>query len=261
MTHIQKVDFYGDSIIAQLDDLGYPLVAIKPIVERLGIDWSAQFRRINRDPVLQPCIAMMAIETPAGTRESVALPLNLVPGFLFGIDSSRIEDDEARELVLTYQRECHEVLFRHFFGVAPDEDASASDPSAQWDWQMIAAKMSLLRETRLTFGQSAARQMWAKLGLPEMVQEPASPSTANSDVEFVKAFISDQMEVDRTALTSVQDAHEAYEKWAKMHGAPAMNMVSFGIYTSKLRIRKKKWGGGITHMSGLRLKDGGMTVQ
>ncbi len=37
------------------------LVAIKPIVEGMGLDWSAQFRRIQRDPILKEGIAMMAV--------------------------------------------------------------------------------------------------------------------------------------------------------------------------------------------------------
>ena len=256
MTQIQKIDFYGDSIITQLDEVGYPLVAIKPIVERLGIDWRGQLQRIKRDPVLGPSVCMIHTETPAGLRESVALPLNLVPGFLFGIDSSRIEDDEARETVLTYQRECHEVLFKHFFGVSPE----ISDPTIHWDWQMISAKMGLLRETRLTFGQSAARRMWAQLGLPDMATDEAHVGS-HSDAQFVKAFVEEQMEQDRTALTPLQEAHRAYQQWATLHNAPEMGLNAFGKYTSNLGIRKKKWGGGITHMCAVRLKSGGMTVQ
>ncbi|MFT6659702.1 phage antirepressor N-terminal domain-containing protein [Maritalea sp.] len=260
MTQIQKVDFYGDSIITQLDEVGYPLVAIKPIVDRLGVDWSAQLKRLKRDPVLAPSMAMMTMETPAGVRETIALPLNLVPGFLFGIDSSRIEDEEARETVLTYQRECHEVLFKHFFGASPDMESRIHDPSAHWDWQMIAAKMGLLRETRLTFGQSAARRMWAQLGLPIMdVEEAVAPQS--HDAAYVQQFVAEQMEPDRASLLPLQDAHRAYEQWAKMHNAPAVGLSAFGKYTSSLGIRKKKWGGGITHMVAIRLKEAGMTVQ
>ncbi len=51
----KSVDFYGDEITAVLieeNDRQQILVPVRPICDYLGIDWSAQYRRINRDPVL-----------------------------------------------------------------------------------------------------------------------------------------------------------------------------------------------------------------
>lgn len=92
-------------------------VALKPIVESMGMDWSAQYRRTQRDPILSEGIAVMA--TPfgrGGDQQAVCLKMDLVNGWLFTIDSSRIKDEAVREKVLLYQRECYGVLHKHFYG-------------------------------------------------------------------------------------------------------------------------------------------------
>ena len=49
----KQVAFYGDEILAvRLQDNSI-LIPVRPICELLGVDWSAQRRRINRDPVLE----------------------------------------------------------------------------------------------------------------------------------------------------------------------------------------------------------------
>ncbi len=51
----RTIEFYGDELLAlMIDQAGKPTVYIpvRPICEHLGVDWSAQYRRINRDPVL-----------------------------------------------------------------------------------------------------------------------------------------------------------------------------------------------------------------
>ena len=51
-----------------------------------------------------------------GDQEAVCLKLDLINGWLFTIDTSRIKDDTVRQKVLTYQRECYRVLHDHFAG-------------------------------------------------------------------------------------------------------------------------------------------------
>lgn len=51
-----------------------------------------------------------------GDQQAVCLKMDLVNGWLFTIDSSRIKDEAVREKVLLYQRECYGVLHKHFYG-------------------------------------------------------------------------------------------------------------------------------------------------
>ena len=63
MGQIITVNFRGDTLYGFERDDGV-FVALKPVVEAMGMDWSAQFRRVKRDPILSEGIAIMA--TPFG---------------------------------------------------------------------------------------------------------------------------------------------------------------------------------------------------
>lgn len=48
---VREIDFYGDTLLIALVD-GVPYVALHPIADFLGIDWTAQYRRLLRDDIL-----------------------------------------------------------------------------------------------------------------------------------------------------------------------------------------------------------------
>jgi hypothetical protein len=111
----QTVDFYGDTLpAAQLAD-GSILVPMRPIVDALGLNWPGQFLRIRREPVLHEALTVCIMQTVQGEREMLALPLKLLPGFLFGLNASRVKP-ELRDKILRYQRDCYEVLWTAFKG-------------------------------------------------------------------------------------------------------------------------------------------------
>ena len=154
-------------------------MALKPIVESMGLDWSAQFRRVKRDPILSEGIAIMA--TPfgrGGDQEATCLKLELVNGWLFTIDTARITNEQVREKVILYQRECYSVLHKHFYGRATGERQSpfASEPTTE---EPMQSRRSLVTETRQSFGIQAAREMWFKLGLPTVPAMFADPDQAS----------------------------------------------------------------------------------
>lgn len=162
MGDIVTVNFRGDDLYGFKQDDGVYL-ALKPMVEAMGLDWSAQFRRVQRDPILAEGIAMMA--TPfgrGGDQQTLCIKLELVNGWLFTIDSSRIRDDDVRQKVQTYQRECYQVLHEHFSGKRkPAEIEGEPDEAAS-----VNERRSLVAEARQTFGAMAARQLWFNQNLP-----------------------------------------------------------------------------------------------
>lgn len=159
MSNIVTIDFHGDPITA-VDDAGTVYIAVKPISDVLGLDWSAQLKRTKRDPVLAEGMAVMAIPTPGGAQETVCLALHLLGGWLFGINAGLVRPD-IRDRVLAYQRECYAALHAHFYhrrdGIEPPP-APASVPHY--------VKRALVHECRKTFGGLAARELWRELGLP-----------------------------------------------------------------------------------------------
>ncbi|NLA29105.1 MAG: hypothetical protein GX875_05550 [Propionibacterium sp.] len=61
-----QIPFHDTAINAIETDEGVH-IAIKPVAEALGLDWSAQYRRLQRQPWAG--VAVMAIPSPGGYRE------------------------------------------------------------------------------------------------------------------------------------------------------------------------------------------------
>ncbi len=153
-----NVDFHGDTLTAIADERG-AFIPLQPLVQGMGLDWSSQLKRLKRDPILCGSMVMMTMESD---RQAVCLPLDLVPGFLFRIDASRVgKDHQAR--VLEYQRSCFRVL----------ADACLRPESPPVRGVPIAAAPTgearkLVAECRTTFGILPARELWFALGLPRV---------------------------------------------------------------------------------------------
>ena len=115
MNHLQTINFHGTEIPVVEKD-GKQYVAMKPIVEGMGLDWTRQFRKITNDPVLNSTIAEMAIVAEDGKeRKMICLPLDFLNGWLFKIDANRYKNDFDRfNTIVTYQQKCYRVLFDYF---------------------------------------------------------------------------------------------------------------------------------------------------
>lgn len=154
----QKViEFYGDDIVAVQVENGAIYVPIRPICDLLDTDWSGQRQRLMRDPVLSQ-VAMSVGVTPTDigpksrrpkTSEMLALPLDFVSGFLFGINATRVKED-VRDRLIRYQRECYKVLAEAFqegrLTTDPTlDDLLRSDSEAVQAYKMLQALVKLAR--------------------------------------------------------------------------------------------------------------------
>ena len=161
MGSIITVDFHGDQLLGFEDGRG-TFVALKPIVEGMGLDWSSQHKRLQRDPILSERDGHddhpFRARRVAGGRLPAARPRARVA---LHRRSARIAAETTRDKVVTYQRECYRVLARAFSQPA---EANAARPAADPVAHDQARK--LVTEARLLFGDLAGRQLWLKLGLP-----------------------------------------------------------------------------------------------
>jgi hypothetical protein len=120
-----NISFYEDRLVVQLGEDGQIYVALRPIVEALGLDWSAQYRRIKRDPVLSEEVKTISVAVTAteirkrgeGAKDFICLPKQFVSGFLFGVNANRVQP-ELREKLIKWQREAHLFLDAAFTGDA-----------------------------------------------------------------------------------------------------------------------------------------------
>ncbi|OLU22895.1 hypothetical protein BVH03_21830 [Pseudomonas sp. PA15(2017)] len=117
------VDFHGQALTV-ITDGDQHLVAMKPISDNIGLSWSGQFERIKRDEVLATCVRVIRIQLPGDTqaRDNIFLPLDMLNGWLFGIDVSRCRK-ETQPALIQYKRECYAVLAAHWQKREPAQKA------------------------------------------------------------------------------------------------------------------------------------------
>lgn len=173
----KSVLFYEDEITAVVVQSGNErvvFVPLRPLCAYLGLDWSGQRQRINRDPVLSDAVrGVVVTPTPlddnpfANPQEMLCIPLDYLNGWLFGVNASRVKP-ELRERLITYQRECYRVLSRHFV-TAPTPVTPTSTTLAQVE-AMGLAIAALAREQM---------EIEARLGKTEMVAQATAVSVVD----------------------------------------------------------------------------------
>ena len=117
------IPFYEDRLIVQLGEDGEIYVALRPIVESLGLSWGSQFNRIKRDAVLSKKVQTLSVfvtntQGAGQNREVICLPKQYLSGFLFGISANRIKDPQLQAKVIQFQEEAHLILDAAFTGDA-----------------------------------------------------------------------------------------------------------------------------------------------
>lgn len=165
MANIATVSFHDQSIIA-IEHEGAHFVAMRPIVENIGLDWQAQLQRIKRHPVLSKGVVVITTPSSGGNQETNCLPLSMLNGWLFGVDVNRVRE-EIRPKLIRYQTECFDVLYQHFMPKAPQPTPYTVQPSDTLSEPQQTALRALLESNvkRLPQEKQAAAMMkgWSKL--------------------------------------------------------------------------------------------------
>lgn len=165
----REVYFYDDTLVAVLvlpPDMDKPqiYVPVKPLSDALGLVWSGQYERLQRDEILSEVaqlIRVTRINSQRGNPDSLCLPLEFIPGWLFGITSTRVKE-ELREKILRYRRECYAVLADAFSEGRLTADPAflevlATDTPAVQTYKMLQAMTQLARNQMLMEARLVSR--------------------------------------------------------------------------------------------------------
>jgi hypothetical protein len=158
----QVVQFYGDNIpVAQTQD-GEIYVPLRPLTDFLGLAFGSQTLRVRRDEVLAERARTVRMARSDGKRVGMlCLPLDLLPGWLFGLQPTRVRPELAEKL-RRYRAEAFRVLWEAFKGdvlstTPPQKDLSGAALALEIATAMQhLARQQLDMESRL--GDVAGRQ-------------------------------------------------------------------------------------------------------
>lgn len=184
------VEFYGDQIpVAKMgEDLFVPL---RPVIEALGLERSSQQRRVQRDPVLSKGSRTILMRGADGrVREQLCLSLDLLPGWLFGVTTSRIKP-ELQAKLNRYRAECFRVLWDAF-----KADVTAAAPRRT---DLSSAEQTL--ELAAVVYHLAQQQVEFERGLTDLAHAQAADHDRLSKVaDYMRGFI----QQTNTRLTSLE---------------------------------------------------------
>lgn len=235
----RTIDFYEDEILAALIEVdGRPevFIPIRPICEYLGLAWNGQFERLKRDPVLSEAIRSVRVtRTERGEREVLALPVDYLNGWLFGVNPTRVKP-ELRDKVIRYQRECYRALARAF---QMDSLAAKSAPPpnstlvqvremvlaivALAEQQMALEARQATSEARLDRAAEVVNNLQRRL---TTVENRLSPAAAITDEQA--AEVASRVKALATELTQRQPGKNHYQ------GVFAEMYRRFGVSSYKL---------------------------
>lgn len=107
----ELIPFHGETITT-IETADGIFVPVKPLTERFGVSNQGQQAKFNAEPE-RWSIKMILMETAAGPRETMCLPLNRIAAWLFTLNANKVKPEVADALRL-YQREAADVLDAHF---------------------------------------------------------------------------------------------------------------------------------------------------
>lgn len=115
-TKSETIMFHQTEINCIIDPDGTIRVALKPIMDAIGLHADSAWKSIKKDPILGANHAVRhALDAQNRQFPMQTLPIEHVHGWLFGIDSSKVKA-EVQPKLLEFKRECYQVLFNHFYG-------------------------------------------------------------------------------------------------------------------------------------------------
>lgn len=108
------VPFHGDKLNV-IENEGRPFVAVRPICERLGLKWAAQFVKLKSE-ARRWCVSIIETHDASNRiQEMVCIPAEKVFGWLMSIQPSKVAE-KVRPVLERYQAECDRVLFEFWTG-------------------------------------------------------------------------------------------------------------------------------------------------
>ena len=102
------VPFNGQQILTAMA-AGVTYVAMRQIVENIGIDWTGQSVKLRKMKDKFNCRDISMVAADGKLRKLLCLPLKKLNGWLFSINPEKVRAD-IRDKLIQYQEECFTVL-------------------------------------------------------------------------------------------------------------------------------------------------------
>lgn len=149
----KQVVFYESEITAVLIN-GSVYASIRQMCQVLELDVQGQTQRIGRNEVLSDGLGVCTVHTPGGQQQTNVLRADLVPMWLVGVDTRRMNDDKKQRLI-DFQKRAAKVLWEAF-----QDGRLTSDSDQQLEAAAAAGDMAAQLAIQTAAIARLARQQW-----------------------------------------------------------------------------------------------------
>lgn len=112
---VNKIVINNDATIL-VSNVSEGLIPIKPICEALGIDYTSEYAKIQKNVIYSPAVGLRTmVEANNEKKEMRCIHFNFFAGWLFSIDPANIKD-EAKDDFINLQIKINNAVFEHFYG-------------------------------------------------------------------------------------------------------------------------------------------------
>jgi P22_AR N-terminal domain len=105
---IVTVDFYKQSLTI-IEKEGEKYVAMRPIVEGIGLSWSSQCQKLVSNGHKFNCVVINTVASDGKQHKMLCIPIKKLNGYLFSINPEKVHED-IKDKVILYQEECFVAL-------------------------------------------------------------------------------------------------------------------------------------------------------
>lgn len=133
-----KTDFLGQEITL-IDNNGVAYVAMREIVEGIGLNWASQSVKLNQNCTKFNCCHIATVGGDGKNREMLCMPIKKLNGWLFSINPNKVRSD-LKERLENYQEECFLALWDYWTtGIARRDEVK--NKTEAWRAKMADYKM------------------------------------------------------------------------------------------------------------------------
>ena len=138
-----KANFLGKEVTL-VDNNGVAYVAMREIVEGIGLDWKSQHKKLLDNSIKFNCGHITTVAQDGKNREMLCIPIKKLNGWLFSLNPNKVRSD-LKERLENYQEECFLALWEYWTeGVARRDE--------------VKNKLALWEQKKIEYSQKASQR-------------------------------------------------------------------------------------------------------
>ena len=227
---IVEIPFHNDTLIAHRSEDGDVFVALRPICNSMGIDFSGQLQKMKRQP-WATVGELHTVGADGKTRDMTSVNRKTLTMWLATIDAGRLKYEHARRNLIVYRKEAAEALDKYFNeGGAIRVSGTDSDEDIMARAVLVAQKTIERKNQQIAEQQTRIVELEPKARFADAVA--ASDGTCLVG-ELAKMLRQNGMDIGQNRLFRLLQADGYLGKSGSNRNVPTQRAMDLGLFRIK----------------------------